>query len=184
MKNRSLLISLVSLLSLLAVVELAVALQWPAAPSGYSVTTDAHGDILLPGNEVIAYAATTDPNVKYIVITWLKPDETEMTEWREVFSYDGGDGSVSTPPDWTGGTPVWWVQSEARTLNIPDPERNWAVKAYFLDHNEEPVIPPKDDKISVRATSIHVVPELPFGTMTAVVSMLAALMILGLKHRK
>ena len=146
--------------------------QWNALNSGYAVTTDYHGEDILPGTLVTATAGTTDSDVLNVTFVWMFPNETIAIIDAEVVVWSNG----TKWPDDTG-SPIYYAQSSFRPTIIGD----WGVQAWFNGpgghlHGLE------TDIIAIRATSFNVIPDIPVvGTAGSVAVMLLGL---GLFYKK
>ena len=149
--------------------------------SGYRVTTDHHGQIVLVGETVTAWADTTDDNVTEVIFTWLCNDTIvrNVTIPSYIIWYTGQDGWPEEP-SLPHGTKV------LRFTDVyqPDLIGDWAVKARFINgYGQTPES--EQDSFPVRATSFNVIPYTPLGTVVMTLLMIAALTLFtARKNRK
>jgi len=145
--------------------------------SGYAVTTDWHGELVPLGEEVTAWAGTTDASVVEVKFRWMKPDGAD---WLD-YGYDEGweewpAGSGQMVHEWTSSvTPI------DPSTDIGD----WGVQAVFYDtegHGIGP-IPEQPYPVAIRARSFFAVPEVAIGTIAVVVAMFGALGFFALKRK-
>ena len=181
MNNRRVLYLTALISTFLTIVPIASASppgNWPnSLNSGYGITTDYHGMDVPLGTPVTAYAATTEDvpvDVKYVVIMWLRPDDSQAWVTAPIELVDSGDM-------WTNGKPIYYA-TDTRT---PDVGGDWGVKAIFYDKeaNEIDPAPPHNDKVAIKATSFFHIPEIPLGTIMATLSMILALLFTAGKSR-
>lgn len=142
--------------------------QWNALNSGYAVTTDYHGEDILPGTLVTATAGTTDTNVQNVTFVWKYPDGTEAHTDPEVEVEFIGNY-------WTNSSGTFPIYEADSSYTVGLPFGDWGVQAFFNGPGGH-LRGQESDIIRIRATSINVVPEIPVvGTAGA-----AAVMLLGL----
>lgn len=165
--------------------------QWPAISSGYAVTTNWHGQDVPLGEDVFAVAGTTDIEVQKVEFIWLDPGG--MVRNQNTVDVFGPYTTPSVPAgvpqeisDWAyenPGVTIWYAND---TYTDPDIIGDWAVKAHFHDPTD-PVKSLKgknSDTIAIRATSFNVIPEVPFGTITILLSMFGTLGAFILKRKR
>lgn len=174
---------LIIALSLLFIVN--VSAQWDAISSGYAVTTNWHGEDVPYGENVIAWAGTTDTDVVEVLFRWKRPDESVFAEVTVAISgpYTTPDvpiGVTNEISDWADGNHGITVYYASDT-QTPDALGGWAVKAFFIGPGgttKEGI----EETIMIKATSFNVIPEVAIiGTAGAVVAMLLGL---GFFYRK
>lgn len=163
--------------------------EWAAITSGYAVTTKWHGVDVSPGEEVTAWAGTTDSSVTKVKFIWLDPSENEVSSQTvDVF---GPYTTPTVPPDAIPEIVEWANKNEGETIYyatsdpfpIPDLLGDWAVKAYFQRPGADP--PPEEECVMVRATSYNVIPEVPIvGTIGAAAVILLSIGFFTLRNRK
>jgi len=141
-----------------------VSAKWPALEgSGYAATSNVHGEEVLPGTLVTAKGGTTDTIVSQVTFIWRDPDANE--EDRETVTVSVQEGTTSD------GTAIWVFYSSAHALwDLGD----WGVQVVFQDSTGRTIEGLElDNVIKIRATSMHVVPEFPIGTLGPILSLLA-----------
>jgi len=134
--------------------------------SGYRVTTDHHGQEVLVGENVAAWADTTDNTTTKVIFTWIYNDTTvKRNVTVEVYTiwYTNGEPGV---PD---GTEVYRFTDTYQ----PDEVGEWAVKAKFIN-SEGQTSQSDKDSFPVRATSFNTIPYTPLGTIAIILLMAVA----------
>jgi len=165
------LVALLVVLTLIVMPAIVRADPWSAlGGSGYAVTTEPFPlEGVIPGEDVDAKAGTTDPNVEYVVFRWLAPDGT-------VISRDPED-VVDVEDEWD---PTYGMNVlVARSTYAPEIVGDWGVQVFFYGeggHLRGEAI------IRIRATSFFVIPEVPIGALTVLLTMLAGLAIFARKR--
>ena len=170
--------------------------QWPAISSGYAVTTNWHGEDVPIGESVTAVAGTTDSEVEEVEFRWLDPDGNPVWEGDlTTVPVFGPYTTPNVPPgvisagvqkiiDWAYDNPgvTIWYANDTKT---PDVLGDWGVQAFFIDgSNPDKSLRGKNsDIIAIRATSLNVVPEVPFGTIAILLSMFGALGVFAMKRK-
>jgi hypothetical protein len=150
--------------------------QWSALNSGYAVTTDYHGEDVIPGTLVTATAGTTDPNVRNVTFVWMFPNKSIAIIDAEVVV---GSNGIKYPDDDTDSL-IYYAQSSFR----PTVVGNWGVQAWFNGPGGH-LHGPETDIIAIRATSINVIPEIPVaGSLGAVTAMLLGLGLYWIKKKQ
>lgn len=140
--------------------------------SGYAITTDWHGMEVPLGEEVTAWAGTTNLSIIEVKFRWLRPNGT-VAWWDNVTSY----------------TEESWEDLYVREFNAtrePDEIDDWGVQAIFYDtegHGRGPV-PDQPEKMAIRARSFFAIPEVPIGTIAVVVAMFGALGFFALRRKR
>jgi hypothetical protein len=158
---------IVSMLTLFALFIFSANAQWSAINSGYAITTDYHGEDVIPGSLVTATAGTTNSNVLNVTFVWMFPNETIAIIDAEVVVSSNG---TKYPDDETGSL-IYYAQSSFRPTVVGD----WGVQAWFNGPGGK-LHGPETDIIAIRATSFNVIPEIPVvGTLGAVTAMLLSL---------
>ncbi|MBN2334642.1 hypothetical protein JXL21_03715 [Candidatus Bathyarchaeota archaeon] len=137
-----------------------------ALGSGYAIGRWPYSDGDVPiGTLVGVRASTTNMDATHVIFVW-KADEAEIYRSGKIPLEDNGD-------TW-GGDPVL----DAYDSNMINVAGDWGVQAYFFDDVDEPFDDALGrDSCGIKAISFHpfVIPEVPFGTVMAVLAMLAAL---------
>lgn len=151
---------------ILSLFIIAVNAQWSALNSGYAVTTNYHGEDVMPGTLITATAGTTDPNVQNVTFKWKYPNETVAFTDPKVPVWSN---STKWPDE--NGTLIYYAQSSY----TPDETGDWGVQALFNapgGHLQDK----ESDIIKIRATSFNSIPEIPIiGTAGAITMMLLSL---------
>jgi len=158
--------------------------QWSAISSGYAVTTNWHGLDVPIGQNVTATAGTTDLGVTIVRFKWHNPSNITVRDWNVSVSGPITTPTVPPPPipqeisDWAGnntGIPYLYAQD----WYIPDAVGDWGVQAIFYNATHAK----SNQTIKIRATSFNAVPEVPFGTIAIMLSMLGALSVFAIKKK-
>ena len=177
------LVALLVVLTLIVTSTIVQADPWSAIVSGYAVTTNHHGEeVLIPPVPplrarvgVLAenlYDPSSEAGVYEVRVDLRDPDgnvvDSDTVSWTQ-FS----DATYKGKPikgAWTGDlVPGVWVVG------------HYSVKAYFFDkYGKE--LAQMDDLTAMRATTVMVVPEVPIGTLTILLTMLASLAIFARKR--
>jgi len=199
MKMRFIVLLLVSFLVFTSISM--VQAQWDALSSGYAVTTDKHGQIVIVGLEsVTAWAGTTDDTIQIVEFVWHLPADPpyyEAVQWDENETIFGSYVTPDYPPDapqeikdWAalrdgsgepGHYPIVTVYYAKNGPKVPDVIGDWGVQALFHNHHTTPGH--DTTKVMVRATSFEVVPEVPFGTIAILLSWLGILGVFALRKK-
>lgn len=156
--------------------------------SDYAVTTDYHGvEDILPGTSITAWAGTTDQAVVKVEFEWK--NETGNVIFEENVTVFG----PYTTPNVPAGVPqeiIDWSQENtgyvvlyASNIQVPEDMGDWGVQALF--YGEGGHIRGQDsDIVAIRATSFHVIPVAPLGTITIILAMFGALAFFTIRKRK
>jgi len=138
--------------------------NWNSIHSGYATTTNRHGEVINVGESVIVYAGTTDSDVEYVVFIW-KHGEEEIYRDGPIYDWewDEWDGTSFRK---FGGASV-----SEHILNGVD---DWGIQVLFYGPTGHIR---KESIISIKATSINVVPEVSTGTLTILLTILGSLAI-------
>lgn len=177
------------ILFVLAYLIFSVQAQWPALNSGFAVTTDYHGADPIPqGTAVTAKAGfipekfDPPPNIEYIQFIWH--NETDGVEFDvDVYPSDSPTGDWLTE-DWTDKSGTTWTVYYLNNTQYPVTLGEWGVQAVF--RGEGGSVQGLDEMVpafAIRATSFETIPEVPLGTITAVLAMLAAGTLFVVKKR-
>jgi len=172
-RTKALVLSLATLALLVGTVS--VKAQWSALSSGYAVTTDYHGveEGAPLGATVHAKAGTTNFHIVSVEFRWLPPPESgEEPEVHLVTEH-----LEETDPDFG---PILVFRDSYAPLIVGD----WGVQAIFHNETGDKEGGPTGTFFKIRATSFFAVPEIPLGTLTVTLSMLAALTVFTLKRRR
>jgi hypothetical protein len=144
--------------------------QWSALNSGCAVTTNYHGEDVMPGMLVTATAGTTDADVESVTFLWKDPDEnTVKTETVPVWS----NGS-----EWKGKI-IYYAQS-SYTHDVFD---DWCVQAFFIGDGVKRKAQ-IDDVVKIETTSFFVIPDFPVvDTAGALIAMMIGLSLFAYKRK-
>lgn len=174
MKPRYISIALLIIIYTLFLVSIVHA-PWSTLGTGYAITSNYHGIDVLLGTPVTVTAGTLNANVTQITFRWHMPNET--TRWEvTVPVYVNG-----TTGQWNDGTTA--LIRYANNTQIPDLIGDWGVQAFFQDSSGRDRAE-LEDVISIRASSFNVIPEIPLGTIGAIVTMLIALAFFTIRKGK
>ncbi len=139
--------------------------------SGYRVTTDRHGEEVMLGDPVTAWAGTTNLDIEEVKFRWMSPDGSEIIV--QVTSFTMGE--------WEG-QPV----KEFSNTQWPDVVGDWGVQGVF--YTDPPSgqgvgpIPGQPLKTEIRARSFYAVPDV--ATIAAVLAMFGALGLFALRKKR
>lgn len=130
--------------------------------SGYAITRWpwTGGDIYV-GQDATVRACTVDSDVNEVTFL-LKFDDEVIYEVRKSIT-------PSDPDDTWDGDSIYDAY-DTQTLNIFGDE--WGVQAIFHSPDADNMPP---DKVAIRAISWNAIPEVPFGTIATIITMLGAL---------
>lgn len=176
MKLKTLSISILALL-VIAVPLVYADFDWSAPynnlNSGYRVTTDNHGETVMFGDAVIAWAGTTNLGIDKVTFRWMSPDGDETIV--EVTTFTMGEWN-SQP-----------VKEFSDTM-YPTVNGDWGVQGIFYD-NENPgngvgPIAAQPFFTEIRARSFFVIPEVTMGTIAVIAAMFIALALFALKRKQ
>jgi len=146
-----------------------------ALNSGYAITRwPWDGGDLFPGDSATVRACTTEPphpEATQVVFRWHRPDGSYWDEPPEPLLPSG---------DTWEGKPVWDAYDTQTLVMMGD----WGVQALFLNEEGKLQGPNPYPIVQIRAISYHVIPEVPFGTIATILSMLGALGAFAIVKRK
>jgi len=149
-----------------------------ALNSGYAITRwpwDG-GDILV-GEDATVRACTTQPpypQATRVVFRWIRPDGS---------SWDTGPKTLTLSGDTWDGKPIYDAYDTETIDMLSTPTENWGVQALFLDAEGKLQGPNPYPIVQIKAISWHAVPEVPFGTIAILLSMLGALSVFAIKKK-
>lgn len=182
LRNRFKIIGLLTLMSIfLASIPIALAEEisgttqgsLSALGSGYGIGRWPYSDGDVPqGTNVTVRAATTNENVTHVIIIW-KANETTI--------YTTGKINIEESEDTWNGAKIY----DAYNWQFLVYTGNWSAKAYFYDNEGNPVGEDLNDgKVAIRAISFHpnVIPEVPYGTIATLITMLGAFYVFYAKR--
>jgi hypothetical protein len=175
MKTKPILLALAFIILILIPV---VHAPWSTLGTGYAITTNYHGIDVLPGTPITVTAGTLDADVVNVTFRWHRPpDGNGPVAWEDVVSvWENG-----TTGQWNNGTwALIWYANKTRAL---DEYGDWGIQAFFQNSKGKDRAGLKD-VISIKATSINVVPEVPYGTIAILIAMLGALTIFAIKKKR
>jgi hypothetical protein len=169
------------LVCLLTVVNVDVAkAQFNAINSEYAVTTNKHGQQVLIGESVTAWAATTNQSVYMVRFVWK--NETNHIIFNEtvtsLVSYTTPQYPPDAPPEiikWATNKSEGITIRYANNTQIPRYLGNWTVQVFFYGDGGH-LCGQGSDIVAIRATSFYVIPIAPVvGTAGIVAAMLLGL---------
>jgi hypothetical protein len=154
--------------------------QWSAISSGYAVTTDKHGEDVLLGETVTAWAGTNNSEIYQVEFEWK--NETEHVVFEENVTDIVSYTTPEYPPDAPEEIENWATDPAnenitiyyANNTQIPNSLGNWTVQVFFYAPDGH-IKGQGSDIIQIRATSLNVVPEVPMGTIVILLAMFGAL---------
>jgi len=181
------LLALLVVLTLIIIPTIVQADPWSAIDSGYAITTNHFGEEIVPPPDpplqvkvgVLAenfYDPIVNPTGVYEVRVDLRdPDDTVVATDTILladftFEVGGSPQGADIYYAWTDDlVPATWVIGD------------YSVKAYFFAGTEKELAH-TIDLTAMRATTVMVVPEVPIGTLTILLTMLAGLAIFARKR--
>lgn len=178
MKSKLAILAFISLLGLIPAAVLAD--PWSAIDSGFAVTTNHHGeDIIPPGDPPlrakVGLLASEFPRLIRVEVELRDPDEV-VVDTQVVLP---GSFSPGTSP---GGNPItvaWTDPFAPASWTIG----HYSVKAYFYLTDARDLAN-AEDLDAMRAVTVMTVPELPTGTLGAVAALFAGLGIYSILKSK
>jgi len=154
--------------------------QWNALHSGFGITTDYHGaDPIPPGTAVTAKAGFIpdkfDPPIEVEYIQFIWHNSTDGVEFDvDVYPSDSPTGDWLTEP-WTDKSGTTWTVYYLNNTQYPMTFGDWGVQAVFRGEGGRVQGLNEDTPaFAIRATSFETIPEVPLGTITAVLAMVVA----------
>ena len=179
MKSKLAILAFISLLVLIPAVVLAD--PWSAIDSGFAVTTNHHGEDIIPPPDPplrakVGLLAAEYPRLIWVEVELRDPDGV-VVDSQVV--YPGPDFVPDTSP---GGNPIMYAWTD------PFAPASWtighySVKAYFYLTGGRGLAN-AEDLDAMRATTVMTVPELPIGTLGAIAALFAGLGIYSLLKSK
>lgn len=146
-----------------------------ALDSGYAITRwPWNGGDILPGDSVTVRAGTTEPphpEATYVVFRWNQPDGNH---------WDSPPQALTESADTWDGKPIWDAYDTQELYMIGD----WGVQALFCNEEGKLQGPNPYPIVQIRAISYHIIPEVPFGTIATVLSMLGAFGVFAIVKRR
>jgi hypothetical protein len=164
--------------------------QFNAINSNYAVTTNKHGQPVLIGESVTAWAGTTNQSVYMVEFVWK--NETDYIIFAENVTNFVNYTTPDHPPDapqeivkWAtnkgnGGIPILYFNN----TQIPNQLGNWTVQVFFYAPGGH-LCGQGSAIVAIKATSFHVVPDAPIvGTAGIITAMLFGLGLFKYKRNK
>jgi len=139
-----------------------------ALGSGYGIGRWPYSDGDVPvGSSVTVRVATLDPDVTHVILVWKAGEDV---------IYQTGKIAVSLSSDTWGTDPIY----DAYDTQVLSVAGDWGVQAYYYDDWDAPFGDSlASGKVAIRAISYHpVIPEVPYGTIASMITMLGALVVL------
>ncbi|MGF3572953.1 MAG: hypothetical protein ACQXXG_05965 [Candidatus Bathyarchaeia archaeon] len=180
------------LFCLFAVMNVNVARAHPfnAINSDYAVTTNKHGQRVLIGESVTAWAGTTNQSVYMVEFVWK--NETDHI----IFAENVTDFVNYTTPEFPPDAPqeiVQWATNDRNegipilyfnNTQIPYYLGNWTVQVFFYAPGGH-LCGKGSDIVAIRATSLNTIPDAPIvGTAGIITAMLLGLGLFKYKRNK
>lgn len=180
------LVAVLAVLTLIATTTIVQADPWSAVDSGYAVSTNYHGqeiDITSPPTDLFAKVgirtsvlAKFGLTLDYVYVELRDPNGDVVDD--DIVGDQPGELNLS-PPYSPKGNEIWYGETDhlaPSTWVIGD----YSVKAYFYAPGGKEIAN-TDDLVAMRATTVMVVPEVPIGTLSILLTMLASLAIFARK---
>jgi len=174
------LIALLAVLTLIVIPTIVQADPWSAIDSGYAITTNYFGQEVVPPLDppleakVGVLTELFNSLDVYEVRVDLRDPDDNVVDSATIAAAAFLDG---TSPQ---GAPIkyaWTGPLEPATWVVGD----YSVKAYFFAEDGKELAN-TEDLTAMRATTVMVVPEVPIGTLTILLTMLASLAIFARKR--
>jgi len=148
-----------------------------ALNSGYAITRwpwDG-GQILIGEDATVRACTTVIPSegitATQVVFRWISPNGS---------SWDSDPKDLTLSGDTWNGEPIYDVY-DTGTIDVLG---DWGVQALFIGDAGKLRGPNPYPVMQIRAISWHAVPEVPFGTLAAVLALFGALAVFGVKSKK
>jgi len=137
---------------------------WASIKSGYAITTNYQGQTVLIPEDVTATAGTTNyPYANKVRFRWIPPAGSGLDPWET------GPFDLTPSDEYWDGNQVY-VATDTQEINAVG---DWGVQAFFLGEEDgKPRLRASTDIVSIRATSFEAVPEIPMGTLSALLVLL------------
>ncbi len=148
-----------------------------ALNSGYAITRwPWDGGQILVGEDATVRACTTITPIEgstatQVVFRWIRPNGS---------SWDSDPKDLALSSDTWDGDPIY----DAYDTQTIDMLGDWGVQALFIGDDGKLKGPNPYPIMAIRAISWHAVPEVPFGTVAAVIALFGALAVFGVKSKK
>jgi len=167
-------------LALIAIPTIVQADPWSAIDSGYAITTNHFGEVIIPPPippleaKVGILTELFDSLDVYEVRVDLRDPDDNVVDSATIAAAAFSDGTSPKGAPikyaWTGPlAPASWVVGD------------YSVKAYFFAEDGKELAQ-TEDLTAMRATTVMVVPEIPIGTVAILLTMLASLAIFTRKR--
>lgn len=164
--------------------------QFNAINSNYAVTTNKHGQPVLIGESVTAWAGTTNQSVYMVEFVWK--NETDHIIFAENVTNFVNYTTPAYPPnapqeivkwatnDRNEGIPILYFNN----TQIPNQLGNWTVQVFFYAPGGH-LCGQGSAIVAIKATSFHVIPDAPIvGTAGIITAMLFGLGLFKYKRNK
>jgi len=152
-----------------------------ALGSGYGIGRWPYNDGNVPINtEVAVRVATLNENITHVILVWKVDDSTVHTTGKIPITLSGD--TWGTAPIYDNYDPVEGYSSYI--LNVAG---DWGVQAYYYNDTNAPFDEYKltSGKIAIKAISflINVIPEIPYGTIGILLTMLGAFFVFYIRSK-
>ena len=143
--------------------------------SGYKVTTENFPNSVDLGGTITAWAGTTNSGIDEVKFRWIPPEGSGIDPFIVI-----GDAAGSVNVEGTGLVYQWTASYivGSTAANPVDEVGDWGVQAIFYDHQNSGSgvgpVPEQPMPVHIIARSFHVVPEVPFGILGAVLVLFGA----------
>jgi len=171
-------------LTLFIIPVIVLADPWSAINSGYGVTTNHHGEEIVPPGDPPLAAKVGLLTEKFLfengttrlinVTVDLRDPYENVVDTQTVYPEDFGPG---TSPNGQDMNFTWTDPFEPDTWTVG----HYSVKAYFYLKGGQGLAN-AEDLDAMRATTVMSVPEAPIGTLTILLTMIAGLAIFARKR--
>lgn len=158
--------------------------RWNPLNLGYTIISDPHETPL--GQSVTAWAGTIVEGTTEVEFVWKAPNGSII--WDLNTTVFGPYTTPSVPDnvaqeiiDWANDNPghdVWY----ANNTQFPNVLGKWGLTATF--YNATKIRGHRDDGFVITHTSLHAVPEVPFGTIAILLIMFGALGVFAIKKKR
>jgi hypothetical protein len=149
-----------------------------ALGTGYAITRWPYssGDVFI-GDTVTVRACTTQPpypTATQVLFRWIRPDGTTI---------ESGPTSLSLSSDTWDGDPIYDAYDSQTLDQASTDSASWGVQALFIGADGKYINDIDYPIIKIRAISWHPVPEVPFGTVAVISTMIIAVGFYTIKKR-
>ena len=175
------LVALLVVLTLIATPTIVQADPWSAIDSGYAISTNHPGeeiDITQPFELKAKVGFLASIDVDKVIVELRDPDDNVVDTAEVVAPWQTGWSKKGNEYKWNWTRPL----DPAKTGNIWV-VGHYSVKAYFYAKAGQgwKNLANVEDRVSMRAFTVMTVPEVPIGTITILLTMLASLVIFARK---